>query len=313
MRRAYIPRPDATSDATIEPDAKPLRAYAEGVARRETESTAREAWLELATRLLRPARADLAVCRREGERHREGRRLVASKRAAALADCVTRIEGARAAVFTADDGAVPRLMTDLEREWRTLARTDPDDGLMDLWARMTPVGWHDRKRWRDSSATATATARLDVAIALAADIGGVEAAEAATVALRAALAAWGVHFGERIRWTATPGDAREATALLREPLATAQAALAGRLEEPMILARAEETRSIALAAARAHLPARPELAEAIGGAAFLDSLARAGGLGDRPNPVTALRALFRSGYALATVDSSGANLEVPLP
>jgi SAM-dependent methyltransferase len=45
-------------------------------------------------------------------------------RARALADCERRINEARAAIFTANDGVVSKHMTELEREWRTLnART----------------------------------------------------------------------------------------------------------------------------------------------------------------------------------------------
>jgi len=42
-------------------------------------------------------------------------------------DCERRIHHARAAVFAADDGVVPTHMTDLEREWRTLSRTQRAD------------------------------------------------------------------------------------------------------------------------------------------------------------------------------------------
>ena len=45
-----------------------------------------------------------------------------SERARALADIERRINEARATVFANDDGVVTKLMTDLEREWRTVAR-----------------------------------------------------------------------------------------------------------------------------------------------------------------------------------------------
>jgi hypothetical protein len=44
-----------------------------------------------------------------------------SERARALADLERRINDARAIVFAKGDGVVTRLMTDLEREWRTLS------------------------------------------------------------------------------------------------------------------------------------------------------------------------------------------------
>jgi hypothetical protein len=42
----------------------------------------------------------------------------------AMADCERRINEARAIALARNDGVVPALMTDLEREWLTLARTD---------------------------------------------------------------------------------------------------------------------------------------------------------------------------------------------
>jgi hypothetical protein len=179
-------------------------------------------WLAAIEHALQPARPELERCIRERELHRGERQVVNQRRAAAIAACMTRIESARAAVFAADTGAVPQLMTDLEREWRMLSRKDADDGLMDLWARITPVSWHDRKRWRDSSATA----KVDAAVALAADVRGVEAAESAAMSLRSALAAWGVTLGARIRWKSIEHEVDAVTELLAEPLLAAQAALA---------------------------------------------------------------------------------------
>jgi ribosomal protein L10 len=46
-----------------------------------------------------------------------------SERARALAEIERRINEARAIVFANADGIVPRLMTDLEREWRALSQT----------------------------------------------------------------------------------------------------------------------------------------------------------------------------------------------
>jgi hypothetical protein len=45
------------------------------------------------------------------------------QRTRAMADCERRINEARAIVLTRNDGVVTAQMTDLEREWLTLART----------------------------------------------------------------------------------------------------------------------------------------------------------------------------------------------
>src|SRR6187549_1515597 len=108
----------------------------------------RDAWLHLLDSVLRPGRPRLERCLRERERHLEAQRAVAEDRARAIARCEARIETARARVFANNDGIVTSWMTELEREWRRLARRDPERGLMDLWARVAPPAWIDRKRWR---------------------------------------------------------------------------------------------------------------------------------------------------------------------
>lgn len=107
----------------------------------------------------------------ERARFLEARAAREAARAKASADVVRRIEDARARVFDANDGVVTEKMTRLEREWRLLQRRDPDDGLMDLWARIAPAHWQDRKMWRDESGDA----RLDLAVALAADVDAIDA------------------------------------------------------------------------------------------------------------------------------------------
>ncbi len=269
--------------------------------------TALEAWLTLPGRLLTPARPDRERCVREGELHREARRLVDKERAAALAACVARIESARAAVFAADDGAVPRLMTDLEREWRTLSRKDPDGGLMDLWARITPSRWHDRKRWRGNPPWS----RHEVAIALAADIAGVEAAEAAVATFRSALAAWGVTLGARIHWRATVSESECAAGLRVQPLSRVAQALVGQQAKTAAHPASEPIERVVEAAVLARWPGRPLLAEGIARAAGVDALVRAAAPADRPNPVTPLFDLWSTGYALVGADDSGVTLEAP--
>lgn len=96
---------------------------------------------------------------------------VAKNRARALAECEARIEAARADVFAARDGVVTANMTALEREWRRVSRGDREGEAMDVWARIAPSAWLDRKRWRGTPEP------MEAAVLLAADIDGVEVAE----------------------------------------------------------------------------------------------------------------------------------------
>src|SRR4051794_15701491 len=103
-----------------------------------------DSWIALISdSVLRPSRPEVERCLQAREAHVTARRVVAEARARALASCERRIESVRAEVFAAKDGVVTSLMTQLEREWRTLARRDPDDGLMDLWARIGRPSWID--------------------------------------------------------------------------------------------------------------------------------------------------------------------------
>ncbi len=223
--------------------------------------------------MLCPARPLLDACLRAAEPHRVAARAASEQRARALSACQGRIEQARAAVFAAGDGIVPAGMTDLEREWRALLRSDPDHELMDLWARMAPRSWLDRKRWRDSAASA----RLDSAIALAADVAGVEAAEAAVSSLRVALAPWGTSLGAVVRFRPFDSDSDCVTELLSKPLQAALAELALRSARP--LERAQQLESTVRAAASARFPDRPLLARGLahGAAIPVRSRARARG------------------------------------
>src|SRR4051794_21316085 len=108
-------------------------------------------WLDLPAFLLRPERPDLSRCLSAREEHLESRGLAAEARRSAITACERRIESARADVFAADNGVVGARMTELEREWRRLSKVDPEAGLMELWARIAPPSWIDRKRWRDSA------------------------------------------------------------------------------------------------------------------------------------------------------------------
>ena len=267
----------------------------------------RDAWLNLVDSVLRPARPHRERCLRARESHVAGRRLLAEGRARALAECAARIESARAAIFAANDGVVPSQMRDLEREWQRLARLDPDGGVMDLWARIAPPSWIDRKRWRDSEPAA----RIDAAVALAADVEGVEAAEAAIGALRVALGAWGTPVGARIRWRAREHDFERTDELLAAPLRASRDALSPRGAHAIVLERATRLEEEVLEAARVRFSPRPVLARALAHAAFVDGFVRAASLSRRPDPVTPLRALWRTGYVLSEIDPSGVVLEIP--
>jgi hypothetical protein len=267
----------------------------------------RNRWLGLVDRALRPARPRFEPCLREGESHRAARRVVAERRAAAIASCEREIERERRAVFAADDGVVRRRMTDLEREWRTVSRSDPDDGLMDLWARIAPASWIDRKRWRDGDEAT----RLDVAVGLAADVSGVEAAEAAAASFRLVLSAWGVPIGPRIRWRSFDRDVDCVTSVLERPRRAAQEALGALDGGHRVLERARALEGAVREAAIARFRVRPLLAEAFAQASFVDALFPASPPADRPNPVTPLRTIFETGYVLGAIDDASVTLDVP--
>jgi len=262
----------------------------------------RGSWQKVVDSVLRPARPHLERCRAEREGHLAARRLFAEERARALGNCRERIERARAAVFAANDGIIPAGMTDLEREWRKLSRPDPDRGLMDLWARIAPAHWMDRKRWRDSDAAL----RLDAAIALAADVKGVEAAESAIASLRAALSPWGAPFGSRVRWRLLEQDSEHCSALFAEPLRAA------RQDAPaVVLERAARFERDVHEAALMRFPERPLLARDLAHAAFVDCVWHGAELADLPNPVRPLCELWKTGYVLSTIDASGVTIGIP--
>jgi hypothetical protein len=257
--------------------------------------------------LLRPARPHLERCLGEREQHLTVRRRSAEERARAIKDCERRIERCRAAVLAASDGIVPSSMTDLEREWRRLSRRDPEGGLMDLWARIAPAPWIDRKRWRDTGAVL----RVDAAIALAADVDGVEAAESAIGSLRGALAAWGTPIGPRVRWRLLAQDSEHTTALYAEPLRTGRETASRHQAEARVLERATRWRDEVHDAALGRFPERPLLARDLAHAAFVDDVWCAASVTELPNPVSPLCELWRTGYVLSAIDASGVTLEIP--
>ncbi len=266
----------------------------------------RDSWVDLVGTVLRPSRPQLERCVRRRDDHLAARRLVAEERARAIARCERRIESARSAVFAANDGVITLRMTELEREWRMLSRRDPDGAVMELWAQISPVSWIDRKRWRDVEPAGW----VDVATALAADVEGVEAAESAVGALRAAMAEWGMPIGPRIRWRSFERDASVVPELLAEPLREARAVVSASDAAPVIFERAQTLSRAVEDAARERFPERPELERALGHAARVDYVVRAASLA-ASNPVTALCALWTTGYGLAAIDASGVTLEIP--
>ena len=270
----------------------------------------RDSWVRLVDAVLRPRRPHRERCENARVRYLENQRTCSGARAAAIASCVRRIENARRDVFAANDGVVPARMTELEREWRLLSRPDPDGGLMDLWAKIAPPSWIDRKPWRDSAAAK----RLDVTLALASDIESVEAAERAARALRAALGPWRpAPIGDRIRWRAADvdEDTEVLPALLAEPLRAATAALARRDTAPVVLEQARHLETEVLAAASARLPTRAGLARDLAHAAFVGHVWQAAAMAEQPDPVTPLRALWATGYTLSAADAAAITLEIP--
>jgi hypothetical protein len=266
----------------------------------------RNPWLQMLDCVLRPARPEIERCLSERERHLAARRQCAEQRARALANCEQRIQEARTWVFAADDGVVPSRMTALEREWRLLARRDPDDGLMDLWARIAPASAIDRKRWRGSEPDA----QLDTAIALGADAENVEVAELAISALRRALAVYGTPVGPRIRWAWFERNTECVVGLLAQPLRAACAACPAD-HRAIILERAQRLELAVHEAALGRFPERPCLVRDLAHAAFVDFVWRAAALGESANPVTALCALWQTGYVLSEVTASSVTVEIP--
>lgn len=267
----------------------------------------RDAWLKLVGSVLRPARPRRELCESARERHLEAQRLGAERRAQAIARCVAEIEAARARVFAANDGVVTSRMTALERDWRRLSRTDRDGDLMELWARIAPRSWLDRKRWRG----AAPAAQLDAAIALASDVEGVEEAESAVGALRVALAASDTAIPSRVRWTTCEEDFDGTAGLLAKPLRKALDALSSRDHVSVALERARALEDEVEEAARARFPARTNLSRSLSHAAYVDFVWRAASLDAHDNPVTPLRDLWETGYVLSAIDESVVTIALP--
>ncbi len=259
-------------------------------------------WPDLVSKLLRPSRPDAARCARERDGFELERRAMRAEQASAISDCVRRIEEAREQVFAAGDGRVPRTMTDLEREWRRLARVDPEAGVMDLWARVAPAAWLDRKPWRGAD--------LDLAMALATDVSGVDRAEASVRSLRERI---GADIGPRIRWAWLESDVDAAFSLLAGPLALAQDALSRRDWELVAFARAHALEDAVHDSVLATWPDRPMLARSVSLAALVEAIWIAAALPAGGCPVAPLRELWATGYVITVADAEGVTLAMPRP
>lgn len=267
----------------------------------------RDAWAKVVGSVLHPARPRLDVCLRERRLHLEARQARDERRAQAVARCVAEIEAARAEVFAAGDGVVTSRMTALEREWRRLSRGDRDGEMMELWARIAPRAWLDRKLWRPSAPER----QVDAAVALASDVEGVERAEAAVGALREALAASGASIPARVVWTWTARDFEGTAAVLAGPLHAALTALESRDYASVALERARALEHEVQELALARFSEREHLARALAHAAYVDYVWRAASLDPRTNPVTPLCDLWRTGYVLADIDERAVTVAIP--
>jgi len=254
-------------------------------------------WLDLLENVLRPARPLAGACRPALDRHLAERTRIAEGRAAALAGCEKRIHEARSVIFDAGDGVVGWHMTELEREWRRLARRDPDAGIMDLWAAIAPPAWIDRKLWRDSPEDS----RLDAAVALASDAEGALEAEGALASLLP---------GRRVRWSLETRDAEAVVPLLERPLHRAAEACPADAREA-IVERARRAEQTVHEAAIERFASRPNLARDLAFAAFVDFVWRASRLPTEGNPVDPLRRFWSTGYVLSEVDASSVTVEIP--
>jgi molybdopterin synthase catalytic subunit len=87
--------------------------------------------------------------------------------------------------------------------------------------------------------------------------------------------------------------------------------LVARGVESVAFERAERLAREVLEAALARFPERAPLARDLAHAAHVDGVWQAASLSARPDPVRPLRELWRTGYVLSEVDTSGVTLEVP--
>lgn len=255
-------------------------------------------WQEVVECLLRPKRAGQERVAAAKTRFDALRRERLAERARALAAAVAEIESARAVVFARDDGIVSAEMTALERRWRALSRPDEDGEAMDYWSLLVPARWLDRKLFRG----APRGQALALAGALASDLDGVEAVEAAVADLARTLGAHGGSVGGRARFVfADAGEGRSANTL-DAPLASARAELDRTACRGSVEQRARAIEASVRDAARARGGVRAELVEAVARAAAAETLLEAARL---VNPIEPLRRLWCAGYLLVHADEAG--------
>lgn len=272
-------------------------------------------WHELIGAVFRPERPRLSQCRARAQAYAARESRSSERRNVELADCRRRIEAARATVFAADDGIVGARMTELEREWITLARADRGarTRILEVWNEIAPPHWRGRLRW---DITDDLARDLEAAVTLASDPSGVERAEDCALRFAAALSAWQPPLGSRLTWSVAPVPLVETRAevLLAAPLVAIQSVVAASYGGPAILARAFDVERdvLALTSAAPALRDSEPLAADIAFAArvhFLWQVCLVDGreVGGRSvtrldNPVDALRDLWSTGYALGSAD-----------
>jgi hypothetical protein len=171
---------------------------------------------------------------------------------------------------------------------------------MDLWERIAPKTWIDRKRWRGNGRSV----QLDVAIVLASDVLGVEAAEKAIEALRQTAE---IPIGPRIRWRMFDAEPEALPELFEKRLQRAHSQKRKQKGRSPNLRRADAIEKDVHDAVLASFPHRPILARTLARAAHVDSVCRS----LRDDPVKPLRDLWWTGYSLAALDDKGVTLEVP--
>lgn len=269
-----------------------------------------EAWSKLIERVLEPERRHLAHCDEARARWERMHRVDSEARSNALRACEARIEELRAEVFAASDGVVPARMTELEREWRWRARHDNEAELVALWAHVLPPlaspSWVDRKAWRDSERESW----VEAAIALAADIDNVQAAEAAIERLRELVLPYGLALPRRTRWRLMAQEGPGAPQLFEGALEHARSACPPSEKDAIFVAADGESRRVYDSMVN-HRPDLTNLASDFARATFLDFVWRASALRQGDNPVGALSDLWQKGYAIAEIEPHSIVLWLP--
>lgn len=258
--------------------------------------------------MLRPARPHLSLCRARANARVTEERRNEDRRAEALADCVARIEQARASVFAAGDGVVKADMTALEREWRTLARAQRscEERTLALWNAIAPRHWAGALRW---TSTGDSAADIEACVALASDPDGVERAESCALRLASLLATSGVDVAPAVTWQVAHAPAIAPAAVLFErPLRDLTEAVASTYGGDALLARADARQQDVLdtASQSALFTGFEGLAADLALVARIDFLWRASRVdshrAEADRPTAALLDLWSTGYVVSAID-----------